>query len=535
MWGRFMQAFSAGISAFREAYVSAGDDPLTDFDFASYEGRRLRYALYAALYDNSVYRGAVHKWSASFRQQMGLYRYIRSIESPAATIVTFWQTHLYGGALDREAGDGQAAPSAIPIQTDTASLRPALAQLWQWSNWATKKDTYGMTGTLLGDVALRVVDDVRRAKVYLQIVHPTHICDLTFDPFGNVKAYTFQEMRAHPQSGKSVRYQEKVARAGVNVVYTTYLDETPYAWPGNEDASGKPRAQWQEPYGFIPLVWVNNIDTNTDFGLSELHQGLTVFRELDDIASALDDQIRKVVNAPWLFAGVDDPKTAGRADPTVPGATPSATRPEPGRQEMPILYGPLGATATPLVMPLDIAGTNARIESLQAKLRRDYPELDADLATDAGDASGRALRVKRQRAEVKVNLRRATYDDALVRAQQMGIAIAGFRHLPGFQGFSLDSFAAGQLDHQIAGRPVFAISTADEIEESQAFWTAAAQAKTAGYPLELYLRDAGWSEERIAAYQQGAAERQAQALAIAQAQGANDATETGLQPQDRQQ
>jgi hypothetical protein len=510
-------SFNAGITSFKEAYVSAGDDTGTLFDFTSYGGRRLRYSLYQALYDASVYRSEIHGWSKSMRQQYALYRYIRQIEAPASTIVTFWQTHLFGGALDPQAGDGSSDPSAIPIITDNEMLRPSIAQLWAWSNWATKKDTFALDGAKLGDVGLRIVDDVGRQKVYLQIVHPAMLTDMTLDPFGNVKAYCYQEPRVHPITGKAVLYKEEVGRDGENVTYTTYLDNQLFAWPTNVDAMGNARAQWQEPYGFVPFIWVNHIDTGTEFGLSELHQGLAAFREIDDIASALDDQIRKAVNSPWLLAGVQDPKLARRTDPSIPQTTATAASPEPGRQEVPLLYGPVGATATPLVFPLDITGTNTRIEALHAKLRRDYPELDADLATDAGDASGRALRVKRQRAEVKVNLRRSTYDDALVRAQKMGVAIAGWRRLKGFEAFGLESAAQGTLDHQIGARPVFATSVMDQLEEDQAFWLAAGEATKASYPLELFLRDHQWSEERIAAYMGVEQQRQARADAANQA------------------
>jgi hypothetical protein len=493
-----MQAFSSGLTAFRETYVSSGTGNGADLDFSSYGARRLRYALYRALYDNSVYRGAVHGWSSSFRQSYGLYRYIRAIEAPTAELITFWQTHLYGGSLDPDAGDGRGVASAIPILTDSERLRDALAIVWRWSNWATKKDTYALLGARDGDTAIQVVDDVRRGKTYLKILDPARLVDLEFDDMGNVRGYTYQEQRAHPTTGKAVTYQERVNRDGENVLYQTLLDDNVFAWPGNEDANGKPRAAWSEPYGFVPLVWVNHIDTDTDFGLSELHAGLPIFRELDDTGSALDDQIRKAVQAPWLMAGVEDPKLRGSSDARQREATPTATNPAPGRQELPIFYGPVGATATPLVAPLDIAGVNQRVEALHTRLRSRYPELDTDIATAAGDASGRALRVARQKAETKVNLRRSVYDDALVRAQQMAVSIAGMRRWKGFEGFSLESYAAGKLDHQIGARPVFAVSTADEIEEDRLFWVAAEQATKAGATLRGYLQDKGWDDARIA-------------------------------------
>jgi hypothetical protein len=68
-------------------------------------------------------------------------------------------------------------------------------------------------------------------------------------------------------------------------------------------------------------------------------------------------------------------------------------------------------------------------------------------------------------------MRRAGYDSALMRAHQMAVAIGGMRGYVGYQGFSLDSYRAGALEHSIGDRPVFAIDPLDRIEEDTAFWT----------------------------------------------------------------
>ena len=152
----------------------------------------------------------------------------------------------------------------------------------------------------------------------------------------------------------------------------------------------------------------------------------------------------------WLFSGMKAPKTA----PSMTGATPTADNPEPGRQEMKAIYGPAGATAQALVAPLDLVGTMGHIQSILSELERDYPELRADVATASGDACGRALRVARQRAEAKVMQRRTNYDDALVRAQQMAMAIGGMRNYEAFAGFGLESYGqgrAGSSDRRAAG------------------------------------------------------------------------------------
>jgi hypothetical protein len=497
-------------------------DLADDRSYSAWEARQLRYALYWALYENSAYRD-IHRWSTKFRADYGLYKYIRGIHNPAFRLGEFYATHLMGGALDPEAGDGGAAPSALPILTDHELLRPAIAALWRASNWQTNKEIWTRRGSVLGDIGLKVVDDPVRRKVYLAIVHPGIVREVDRDPWGNVKGYILEEPRADPRlttaqriatrtmderDSRQVTYTETANRDGDDVVFATYLNGQPYAWNGVA-------AEWREPYGFVPLVVTQHLNVGLEWGWSELHAGHGKFREVDDQASKLSDQIRKLVEAPWLLAGVENPNNRGRSAPTVTGASASTTRPEPGREEIPILYASdANAKPHPLVAPLDIAAVSARIKDLIAEIERDYPELQMDIWTAAGDASGRALRVARQRVTGKLQMRRAGYDDSLVRAQQMAIAIGGHRGYAGYQGFGLDSYAAGKLDHQIGPRPVFEVDPLDAIDEDKAFWEAAELAERSGYPLELYLEDKGWSQEKIERFTAAKQARQQQARAL---------------------
>jgi hypothetical protein len=477
----------AGLKAFREAYLSTGADATIDVGaFGDIAARQLRYAVLWAYFESDAY-SKVHTWSTAYRASYGLYKHIRGVYNPAQRLGTFWETHLQGGALDPAAGDGTTEPSALPILTDNQALRQAIAQLWRDSNWQVNKDIYALRGAVLGDTAIRVVDDVSRQRVYLEVLHPGLLADVTRDPFGNVKTYRIEEQRPDPRGARNqVTYTETATRDGDLVVYQTLLNGAPYPWNGVA-------AEWSEPYGFTPLVAVKHRDVGLDWGWSELHPALAKIRESDDLASALDDQIRKLVNAPWLFSGVENPNKTPRTS----GATPTQQRPEPGREELPALYGPTGATATPLVAPLDIAATSDQVQRILASLEADYPELSFEKLRLSGAASGQALRIARQPAEGKVQQRRAPYDSGLVRAHQMAIAIGGWRGYPGYQGFSLDSYRAGALDHRIGGRAVFGSDPIDQLEERQLFWQVAKVATDAGVTLESYLEDAGWTPERI--------------------------------------
>ncbi len=479
-----------GVAAFREAFLSA--DVLDDRKFSEFEARKMRYQIYWAFFEGSAYRN-LHRWAPMLRAEFGLYKYIRSVYNPAYRLGEFWSEHLWGGQLDPAAGDGKSSPSALPIMTDNENLRPAIGKLWQWSNWQINKDIAPLWGATLGDAAIKIVDSVRRGKVYMANVHAGTLEAVTLDPWGNVKAYTITEERIDPRGNgnTTVKYSETAERgSGQDIIFRTFLNGQPYAW----DDDGL--SEWTEPYGFVPLVVIQHNNVGLSWGWSEIHAGLPKIREADDLASKLSDQVRKMVDSPWFYAGVSKPasqKTASGQDRTI-------QNPEPGREEIPAIFGPTGATATPLIAPLDIQATYQYIESILKSIEKDFPELAIDLSNFKGDVSGRALRINQKPAEVKVLKRRTGYDDALKRAQAMAIAIAGYRgYDPVFSTFNLESYAAGDLEHRIGARPVFDRDPLDDIETEGALWQTANQAKSAGLPLTIFLKRQGWSDEDIQA------------------------------------
>lgn len=484
----FWSAVMQGYRAFSEAYVSS--DQINLANFTDFDARKLRYSILWSMYENTAY-DKIHTWAASYKTQKGLYKYIRNIYNPSYRLGEFWKTKLLGGQLDPMAGDGTSVPSALPIITTNDLLRPAIAQIWEWSNWQIKKDVFGLWTPVLGDGVLKIVDAPDKEKVYIKPVHPGTLSDVDLDEFGNVKGYTLEYKRWDPRPNKSgmVMYREVAERDGVNVLYSTYLENNLYAW---DEERG---AEWDEAYGFIPMVVLQHNDVGLEFGWSELYPGLSKFREVDDQASKLNDQIRKLVEGAWLIAGASKPKST----PSATGADAETDKPQPGREEMKAIYATdPNAKAHSLVSDINIAEVSGNIKDMIAELERDFPELKVDMANASGDISGRALRINRSPAATKVLQRRPNYDNALVRAQEMAVAIAGYRGYENFSTFDLESYAAGALKHSIGARPVFESDPMDKLEENTQLWTGAKLAKEAGVPLVVYLEEQGWDEEKIA-------------------------------------
>jgi hypothetical protein len=486
---RVRKGAMAGLKAFREIYMSGG---AIDFEtFGNYDARKLRYDVLWAFYENTAYRN-IHKWAQSYRNQYGLYKWIRNLYNPAYRIGEFWKTHLMGGDLLLDEGmakDFTALPVVLGEKADK-KLFEAIRQIWVDSNWGIRKSIYTLWGPVYGDVALKIVDDVGKGKVFIDVVNPSTIKALDLDAFGNVKGYILEESREDPRkSGNMVRYNEIAFRDGDKVKFQTTLNGKLFAW--NDDV-----AEWTVDYGFVPMVAVQHNNVGLDWGWSELHAGRSKIHELDDVASNFGDHVRKATNMPKLFTGV---KKSGDIQISGGDVDETTGRQEPRREEVSALYvGNPEAQAHSLLEELNYEGVMLLINSLQAELRVEFPELQVDVwSMDAKETSGKAMRIARQRTTSKANRVRVPYDIGLIKAQQMAISIAGHRDIEGYDGFDLDSFGKGELDHKFGKRPTFDSDPIDDLELDAKFWANAKVANTNGVSLPIYLKRNGWTDKEI--------------------------------------
>lgn len=468
-----------------------------DADFNKWDSRRLRYDISWAFYENTVYDEIVGRdWPKGYKTKFGLYEYIRNIYNPSYREGEFWKAHLWAGAL-------ADIPLVFPKNVADKNLLAAIMKIWQWSNWEVNKDIVPLYGSVMGDVGILIVDDTLHGKVYFDVIHPGNIAAVEKDAMGNIRGYEIQEERQDPRTTRdvSVVYSEVAFRDGDDVIYKTFLDGDPWAW--NEDEKGKAVTSWTRPYGFVPLVLIQHNNVGLEWGWSEIHPGQSKFREIDDQASKFNDQIRKIEEPIWAFFGVSKPEDDPTFSKTNPTGTAAANRPQPGREEVNALYGDKDGSAVPLVAPLDISAVIENIQNLTKEIERDYPELRLMALDEAGgNISGRALRLARQPAETKVNQRRPNYYSALVRANQMAVAIAGLNGYDGFEGFNLGSFDQGLLDHSIGQMPIFAVDPLDDLELKKERATIAKLWTDAGVNIEQAAIQAGLTGDEAAALAQ---------------------------------
>lgn len=361
-----------------------------------------------------------------------IYTRTRGLYNPVTRLVDFHVANIHGGRLDMDAGDNSVVPSALPIITKNPDIRPALSQLWKWSNWDVTKADYVRYGVALGNSAIRVVDDLRSEQVRLEVIYPGEVVDMQLDSRGNV-IYWLQEYQSQGDDGSPFMYGLEITKE----TFTTFKDGQEFSYD-----DGNPGASWPNEYGFVPCVWVKHKNSGSDLGLCAYHHALPKINDLNELASHLSEQVKKMVHVQWLIAGA---------------ATPSVGEFESGSK----IWTVPQSDAKPYSLNdnLDITAVVGLIVSRIEELEKDFPELTFHTIKDSmgssGDTPARAVRMAMHDAIAQIEEARVAYDSGLVRAQKMALSIGGFRSYRGFEPFDLEAdFLEGRLDHQIGVREV---------------------------------------------------------------------------------
>lgn len=451
-----MAATTAAVTAYKKGSFTQDLDFTDDSNYADESSRLLRYAVFEQYLNGNPYDKDVAKWANKYKADHGLYEYTRPIANPILELVEFYETHIWGGWLDPEAGD--SVESALPIVTEVEALREHIAQLWQWSNWIIERDNVARDGAGLGDAFIQVIDDVDHKKVHIKIVHPSKVRELVKDQYGNIKAYKISYMRTDDKEGSTneVEYTETAERDGDNVVYKLFKNGSPHPWDNAEFA------EWSEPYGFIPMVHIMHRSTPYGWGAAEVYSRLALVREVDDQRSLLSDQIRKVINPVQVIKG----ETANGFEASQ-FSDPTSANPQIMREQIPMIFlANSDSSIDPMVSDLDIDAVLRSLEALNKKFENSYPEISLTRIMDMAQASGVTVRRLQAPAERKVQKRRDVYDAGLIKVMQMALSIGGYRGL--FKGITLDSYANGGLDFSIGKRPVFATDPMDDMDIKKA-------------------------------------------------------------------
>ena len=411
----------------------APDDTMTNSTWDAYDQRLLRYAQYTMYYNNTVYT-SLNKYLARLREESGLYKHVRGVYNPVARYVELYVAKVYGGALDMDTLEG----GAIPLVYDNPSLQPALRTLWRDSNWQRKKSLYVRYGAKLGDTAIKIVDDRSSGRVRMEVLHPGKIKSAALDEVGNVKEVVIEYTRnddIDALHSRNYTYTEVITQER----FSTYRDGDLY--PFYTDANGEPVAEWDNEYGFVPVVIASAMDSGFAWGQTGFTNALPKVDEINDAASVTNDSVRKIVNPLWYFSGVEkkDSLDASAAS----------------RDAIPAIYGPPESQPFAMVQSINIADATNNIQQMLLELERDMPELAISrLRESSTQLTAPGVRAGYSDAIGRIQEVRGNLDGPLIAAQQMALSIGGYNRYRDYEGFTLDSYERGDTAHYIQQRPV---------------------------------------------------------------------------------
>lgn len=435
-------ATTAAYNTFRRVYSNPEDDQRR----AAFTSRRGVYALRWAYYTNSVFDDLA-TWQ-SYKGAYRLYRFTRSVYNPAKRLINFYTGSLYPGRLSTEPNQ----PSAIPLNEATPqALRTAIAEVWRASNWQSNKGVAVRFGSALGETLIEIIDDTDRGQVYLQNTWPGMVSDLDLDAMGNVKAYTL-EYDAIDEDDKAYKYKKVVTGQS----FAEFRDD-------------KQIASYANPYGFVPACWIIHCDEGGDFG-SPAMRNLSKWDELNGMASHAHDQIHKQLKAPVLLAGTGFSNAASQAKA-------GASEDNPTKQESIDL---ITGSAESSMQTLQLAGLDQVIpyvEKLLGEIESDHPELTFyQQLREMSQVTGPAAQRLMGDVQALVMDAQANYDQQLIKAFQMAVAIGGWRLSQGdwgpavnrqqeaYRGFDLESYRKGDLDLGIDERPLIPVTEKEQLE-----------------------------------------------------------------------
>lgn len=509
-----MTGVQTGWNAALAAYNPRSLVPVEQYGFDTFESRLSRYATYESYLNNTVY-SHINAQSSQHKLLLKLYPNVRAIYNPVKRQNDLLTSYVYGGNLDME----HLKNGAIPIVSKDTAIIDAIRNIFVWSRWGENKSLFVSQGANLGDVFLKVCDDRLKQKTRLEVIHPARVRQIETDSVGNITSAIIQYMR-YDEPDLSL---QNPGHNGYNAVtsllqwytYTEVITKDKFStykngelYPFYMDMNGQPVKEWDNEYGFVPMVMANHNITGLKFGTNAYYNSTRKIDEVNDAASLLDDQIRKIVIP--LLAAINVKK---KEDVTVDASD---------KDKFVMLYMPEGSDIKPVVSPIDIAGVGGNIDKILAEIERDLPELALQTIRTHGQLTAPGVETAYADAIARIKQARGQYDAALVRALKMAISIGGYNAYEGFAGFSLDSYDKGDLDFAIKDRQV--INDTLSLSEKLTAFTSVNSLNPALQ--KLALTEMGYDETQIDDVTQATIEAQANAVK-AFAQGLGNGGSTG--------
>lgn len=383
---------------------------------------------------------------------------MKSLRTCGNRVVEFYVAKLEPGAV----------PDALPILAANEAIVAPIQRVWAWSNLAQRKPAIIRGYALSGDVFIKVSANATGDQVHQQFFDPQYVVDFREDELGMISY-----IRLDVPAGK-MTHTEIWTMAG----YQTFSHR--YGLGADARFLGDPTTEGTlEDLGidFIPFTHARFRDIGEDWGLGCFVHALDKIDEANRMSSRLHQMLFRYNKALWV-AAANATDNAGRP---IPAPKIGDSTGNMDVKDDAIISMPGVSSLTALVPDIRYGDALAILQDQMKEIERDLPEL-AYYDLKGLNLSGKAVRELMGDAIDKVIEARGNFEVALARADVMALKI----------GAAIGIFAGlgDDYDHTFRVRDVIPI---DEAERA----TTLRELQTAGLPLPVAMRVAGYSEDLI--------------------------------------
>lgn len=412
---------------------------------------------------------------------------IKGLRNPANAGIEFYPAVIMPGTL----------PDALPIEypegaANTDAITDAIHQVWEWSNWNSKKQRFIRDLATLGEqwikVSTRTAEDGTATRVYFALIEPEHVTEFDTDERDFLTYIRLDIPRQRRTDGKTEQY-----------IHTEVWDKdsgTYAVWehnlPGRTlDQLGEPTRQEEiKTFGidFLPFVQCKFVDDGDERGRALIEPALDKIDEANRMATRLHQLLfrygepdMQVVSVGTDPDGLPLPPAKFGAD--IPRVGPATYRPPSNTKLEPILPN--------VNFAAHLDAVNAELEHLE---QTDLPELIWYQIADAPELSGKAIRLMLTAPIARAVEVRGNCEAALIRANQMALTIG---IASGLFDQSLGDYHKGDFTHTFAERAIVPLSEEEEAAIAKAKAEAAVLHMTVGYPADRILEDLGMTQAEV--------------------------------------
>jgi hypothetical protein len=311
-------------------------------------------------------------------------------------------------------------------------------------------------------------------KVYLRARTPDQVRAFVIDSAGDLDFYSLEYPVTESLLGgasRTYRYRMDVSKQE----FATFRDGAPFDY----SADGKVGARWRNPYGFVPACWVPHMTGTGGIGVPAIRAGLGELIELNSLQSAIDDKVYRATKPIDVFITNDPVElvvpqrkregSAGRLSIGLP-------LDDSDRESHIGIRLSQGSSVSQIAPAGGTAEDAAYLAQRKLEWKQKYPELSMWESLRERDVSGIAAEILHGDTRNKVMTVRPQTDRQVVKATQMAISLAAFRYpawpRPGaaqraFAGFAPDAWERGDLDFEIAPRPLIPTPPLQQEESAQ--------------------------------------------------------------------